>query len=213
MVQAAGVDARLCDIGAAIAEVMTSYELTVNGKPYTVTPIRNLLGHSILPYKIHGGKSIPSYDNGDQTRMEEGELFAIETFGVAGPGAKGYCLDHGENSHFMKNFSVAVNRSGDNGSGSGTAEYALKRIAKYPKARALLSYLDSSRGTLAWCRRWIEDQGQKAYLMALKTLVDSDIIRPYPPLCDIKGSYTAQYEHTILLRPTCKEIISRGSDY
>lgn len=23
----------------------------------------------------------------------------------------------------------------------------------------------------------------------------------------------AQYEHTILLRPTCKEIISRGEDY
>jgi methionyl aminopeptidase len=27
------------------------------------------------------------------------------------------------------------------------------------------------------------------------------------------GCYTAQYEHTILLRPTCKEIISRGTDY
>ncbi len=27
------------------------------------------------------------------------------------------------------------------------------------------------------------------------------------------GSYTAQFEHTILLRPTCKEVISRGPDY
>ena len=35
----------------------------------------------------------------------------------------------------------------------------------------------------------------------------------YPPLCDIRGSYTAQLEHTILLRPTCKEVISRGDDY
>lgn len=39
------------------------------------------------------------------------------------------------------------------------------------------------------------------------------VITPYPPLCDIKGSYTAQYEHTILLRPTCKEVLSRGDDY
>ena len=39
------------------------------------------------------------------------------------------------------------------------------------------------------------------------------IIREYPPLCDIKGSYVAQFEHTILLRPTCKEILSRGTDY
>ena len=42
-------------------------------------------------------------------------------------------------------------------------------------------------------------------LGALKNLCDVGIIQPYPPLCDIKGSYVAQYEHTILLRPTCKE--------
>ena len=35
----------------------------------------------------------------------------------------------------------------------------------------------------------------------------------YPPLCDKIGSYVAQYEHTILLRPTCKEVDSRGDDY
>jgi len=28
-----------------------------------------------------------------------------------------------------------------------------------------------------------------------------------------KGCYTAQWEHTILLRPTCKEVVSRGEDY
>ena len=39
------------------------------------------------------------------------------------------------------------------------------------------------------------------------------IVEPYPPLCDIKGCYTAQFEHTILLRPTCKEVVSRGDDY
>ena len=49
--------------------------------------------------------------------------------------------------------------------------------------------------------------------MALKSLGDAGIVDPYPPLCDIKGCYTAQYEHTLLLRPTCKEVISRGEDY
>lgn len=39
------------------------------------------------------------------------------------------------------------------------------------------------------------------------------IVESYPPLCDIKGCYTAQFEHTIVLRPTCKEVISRGDDY
>lgn len=44
-------------------------------------------------------------------------------------------------------------------------------------------------------------------------LLFTDIVEAYPPLCDTKGCYTAQYEHTILLRPSCKEVISRGTDY
>ena len=48
---------------------------------------------------------------------------------------------------------------------------------------------------------------------ALKNLCDVGIVDAYPPLCDAKGSYVAQYEHTILLRPTCKEVVSRGDDY
>jgi methionyl aminopeptidase len=39
------------------------------------------------------------------------------------------------------------------------------------------------------------------------------VVDSYPPLCDIKGSYTAQYEHTIYLHPTRKEVLSRGDDY
>ena len=49
--------------------------------------------------------------------------------------------------------------------------------------------------------------------MSLKQLCDSGAVDPYPPLCDTKGSYTAQFEHTLILRPTCKEVLSRGSDY
>ncbi len=50
-------------------------------------------------------------------------------------------------------------------------------------------------------------------MIPLKSLVDAGIINPYPPLSDVPGSYVAQYEHTILLRPTCKEILTRGDDY
>ena len=50
-------------------------------------------------------------------------------------------------------------------------------------------------------------------LCCVEFLISSGLVDAYPPLCDIKGSYTAQYEHTILLRPTCKEVVSRGNDY
>jgi methionyl aminopeptidase len=50
-------------------------------------------------------------------------------------------------------------------------------------------------------------------MSGLRSLCEAGIVHPYPPLCDVKGSYVAQYEHTFLLRPTCKEILSRGDDY
>jgi hypothetical protein len=34
LVQEAGIDVRLCDIGAAIQEVMESYEVEINGKVF-----------------------------------------------------------------------------------------------------------------------------------------------------------------------------------
>jgi len=81
------------------------------------------------------------------------------------------------------------------------------------KSKQLLSVIDRNFGTLAFCRRWLDRLNQSKYLIALKNLCDLGIVDAYPPLCDIKGCYTAQYEHTILLRPTCKEVLTRGSDY
>jgi len=89
-VREAGIDVRVCDIGAAIQETMESYEVEINGQTIPVKPIRNLNGHDIEQYSIHGGKSVPIVKGGDQTKMEEGEIFAIETFGSTG---KGYVQD------------------------------------------------------------------------------------------------------------------------
>lgn len=58
-----------------------------------------------------------------------------------------------------------------------------------------------------------KDGGQTRHPLALRELVDNKLVTPYPSLVDKKGCVTAQYEHTILLRPTCKEVVSRGPDY
>ncbi|CAF9931969.1 MAG: Methionine aminopeptidase 2 [Heterodermia speciosa] len=151
-VREAGIDVRVCDIGAAIQETMESYEVEINGKMLPVKCIRNLNGHDIIQYSIHGGKSVPIVKGHDQTKMEENEIFAIETFGSTG---RGYVQDDMETSHYAK----------------------------------------------------------KADAPNLNNLVSSGIVEAYPPLCDVKGSYTAQFEHTILLRPNVKEVVSRGDDY
>ena len=84
---------------------------------------------------------------------------------------------------------------------------------RLPRAKALLGAIDRNFGTLAFCRRFLDRAGETKYLMALKNLCDNGIIQPYPPLVDVKGSYVAQYEHTIMLRPTSKEVLTRGDDY
>eukprot|EP01098_Paradermamoeba_levis_P009701 TRINITY_DN4054_c0_g1_i3.p3 TRINITY_DN4054_c0_g1~~TRINITY_DN4054_c0_g1_i3.p3 ORF type:complete len:125 (+),score=35.84 TRINITY_DN4054_c0_g1_i3:1185-1559(+) len=124
--------------------------------------------------------------------MEEGEFYAIETFGTTG---KGVVREDLECSHYMKNFD---------------AGHIPLRL---PRAKALLSHINKEFDTLAFCRRWLDRSGQTKYLMALKNLCEVGIVSPYPPLCDVKGCYVAQYEHTLLLRPTCKEVLSRGDDF
>uniref|UniRef100_A0A672Q3R0 Methionyl aminopeptidase 2 n=1 Tax=Sinocyclocheilus grahami TaxID=75366 RepID=A0A672Q3R0_SINGR len=124
--------------------------------------------------------------------IQEGEVYAIETLGSTG---KGVVHDDLDCSHYMKNFDV------------GHVPIRL------PRAKHLLNVVNENFGTLAFCRRWLDRLGESKYLMTLKNLCDLGIIDPYPPLCDAKGSYTAQFEHTILLRPTCKEVVSRGDDY
>ena len=71
----AGIDVRLCDVGEAIQEVMESYEVELDGKTYTVKPIRNLNGHSIAPYRIHAGKTVPIVKGGEGTKMEVWNLY------------------------------------------------------------------------------------------------------------------------------------------
>jgi len=191
-IREAGIDVRLCDIGESIQEVMESYEVELDGKTYQVKPIRNLNGHSISPYHIHAGKTVPIVKGGEATKMEENEFYAIETFGSTG---RGIVHDDMECSHYMKNFDVG---------------HVPLRLAK---AKQLLNVINQNFGTLAFCRRWLDRLGQEKYLMGLRNLCDAGIVEAYPPLCDIKGCYTAQFEHTLVLRPTCKEVLSRGDDY
>lgn len=58
-IREAGIDARLGEIGGKIQEAMESYEVEIKGKVYPVKVVRNLNGHSIDPYKIHAGKTVP----------------------------------------------------------------------------------------------------------------------------------------------------------
>jgi methionyl aminopeptidase len=117
-----------------------------------------------------------------------------------------------------------------------TSHYAKRSDApkvalRVSSAKTLLNSITKNFGTLPFCRRYLDRLGHDKYLLGLNNLVSAGIVEAYPPLCDIKGSYTAQSEHvshqlqtgkicmwtntiqTFILRPTCKEVVSRGDDY
>jgi methionyl aminopeptidase len=164
-IRTSGIDVRLCDIGEAIQEVMESYECELDGTVYPVKAIRNLNGHSIAPYQIHAGKSVPIVKNGceESIKMEEGEAYAIETFGSTG---RGYVVEDMECSHYMKRF------------------HSSHVPLRMQSSKRLLAHINKTFGTLAFCRRWLEreDGGsftvngnngkQEKYMGALKNLCD-----------------------------------------
>ncbi|KIW74624.1 methionine aminopeptidase 2-1 [Fonsecaea pedrosoi CBS 271.37] len=192
-IKTAGVDVRISDVSAAIQEAMESHEVEIRGKTFPVKPVRNLSAHDIKQYRIHGGKSIPFVKNSDQTKMEEGEVFAIETFGTTG---RGYVVDD-----------VGVYGYGLN------HDAPLSTPLSLASARRLHRTIRENFGTIPFCRRYLERLGVERYLAGMNSLVSNGIVECYLPLMDTPGSYSAQFEHTILLRETHKEVLSRGDDY
>ncbi|KAJ6789402.1 hypothetical protein PWT90_00955 [Aphanocladium album] len=192
-IQTAGIDVRICDISAAIQETMESYEVEIRGKVYPVKPVRNLCGHDIKHYHIHGNKTIPFVKHSDETKMEEGDIFAIETFGSTG---RGYT------------------REEDGIYGYGLSDDAPSRVnLPLNSANRVLKTIKENFGTLVFARRYLDRLGVDRYVAGLNCLVAHGVLEPYAPLVDIPGSYSAQFEHTILLRESCKEVLSRGDDY
>lgn len=128
----AGIDARIKEIGAAIQEVMESYEVDVGGgKVLPVKAIKNITGHNILRYHIHGDKQIPFVKNESRQKMEEGEVFAIETFGSTG---RGYIQDDVCSKRDLSDCKLmAVDRSATTATHAGRASRASTSTMPLPK--------------------------------------------------------------------------------
>lgn len=170
----AGIDARMDHISEAIQEVMESYEVEIDGKILPVKSVRNITGHNILRYKIHGDKQVPFYKSKTNQRMEEGDVFAIETFGTSG---KAYMRDD-----------IGVY-------GYGRNENVSTAGLHHTSAKSLLKTIDQNFGTIVFARRYLERLGVKNYHLGMKSLVDRGIVEQYAPLVDVPGSHVAQFEH------------------
>ena len=196
-VKNAGIDVRLGELGGIIEEVINSYEVEIKGKTHKIKPVKDLCGHTLDRYKVHGTKSVPLYrDDTSETsnvKMEEGEFYAIETFATTGTGKT---HEKKNWSHFMKSPDVFNNVK-----------------IKSGESKSLFKFIDEHFSTMAFCPRWLEESGIPNIEKNLKYLCSHDLVEPYPPLADVEGSFTSQFEHTLMLKPTCKEVFTIDDDY
>jgi methionyl aminopeptidase len=156
-------------------EVMESYEIVLNNKTIPVKAVRNITGHNILRYKIHGDKQVPFVKTRTAQRMEEGDVFAIETFGTTGHG---------------------VLRDAAGVYGYGRNEHVGSGGLRSPSAKALLRTIEENFGTLVFAKRYVERlPGVKNLELGMRELVRYRVVETYAPLVDTKGSYIAQFEH------------------
>ncbi|GIQ89802.1 peptidase M24A, methionine aminopeptidase, subfamily 2, partial [Kipferlia bialata] len=150
------------------------------------------------PYQVHAGQSIPNCKkSGNTQRMKVGEVFALETFASTG---RGYVRERGDASHFML------------AEGCDTMTPAQCGI-KLGSARKLMQWIQANHRSLAWTQRWFDRAKLPSYEMAMTYLVNHEVVNPYPPLADVRGCYTSQFEHTFLITDKGKEVLSRGDDY
>lgn len=159
---------KLRKIGEAVNNTIESYGFK---------PIKNLSGHTIERWTLHAGYCIPSYDNGDDTTLKEGQVIAIEPFASTGSG-------------FIKEGKLSTN-------------YRLQnpKNVRDPSTREILKYIAEEFYTIPFSQRQLCEKFTPFKVsLALKKLEQEGIIYSYAQLPEkTKDSFVSQAEHTILV--------------
>jgi methionyl aminopeptidase len=153
-------------------------------KGYGYRPIRDLSGHQLDEYLLHGPKSLPNIAVPHGAILEEGEAYALETFASTGSGSV-----HETGQYLI--FSLNPVRAPIRNQG----------------ARKIVRLAAKDFKSLPFSRRYIAKHIPKLSLaLGLRELTNKGILRQYSVLADIKGSKIAQTEHTFLVTKDGAEI-------
>ncbi|MFX1318558.1 MAG: type II methionyl aminopeptidase [Promethearchaeota archaeon] len=157
-------------------------EDTIRG--YGYRPIRDLSGHQLDEYVLHGSKSLPNIAVPYGSVLEEGEAYALETFATTGTGSV-----HETGQHYIYSLNPA-------------------RIAvRSQGARDIIRLVAREFKSLPFSRRYLTKHVPKLSLaLGLRELTTKKVLRQYSVLADSKGSRVAQTEHTFLVNKDGIEI-------
>jgi len=162
--------------GVSLGKIGGYIEKTI--RAFGFKPIENLTGHLIRRYELHAGKSIPNIDNGDERKVLEGEIYAIEPFATNG---EGIVVDTPTVTIFRL---LTVPR---------------KKLSK--EAQQYVDLIESEQDHLPFSPRWFRDKVQDVNKM-LETLRRENALYEYPVLVERKKGMVAQFEDTFVVTST-----------
>ena len=141
---------------------------------YGFSPVRNLSGHGLGEYEQHTKPSIPNFDNGDNTKIEKGMVFAIEPFASTGAG-------------IVQESGIATVFSLEN-----------KKPVRNMITRQILKEIESYNN-LPFTTRWLTKKFGAKAKFALREMEQLGILHSYAPLADKDKGLVSQAEHSVLV--------------
>ena len=169
----------LGEIGAVIQETISSYGFS---------PIRNLSGHGLGKFEIHTRPTVPNFDNGDRTVLQENEVIAIEPFATTG---KGVIYE------------------------SSNPEVYMQVSDRQPRDLSVRQILEKIKGyeKMPFAKRWILKEFPAIKVaLGLRILQQQGIVQAFPPLIEEAKGLVSQAEKTILVKKGGCEILTGATD-
>jgi len=171
--------------GVSVGEIGGIIEREITSRGYK--PIENLTGHKIEPYLLHAGVEIPNIKSNATYELQEGDIFAIEPFASTGSG-----------------------RVAD------TSQVEIFALQATPKlrmkySRELLAHIAGNYLSLPFAERWLSGvfNSRLTLTTALRELLNSGALHPYPVLRDTGKGLVAQFEHTVLIEHDSAKVMTK----
>ena len=160
--------------GVTLAEIGETIKNAIS--KYNLSPIKNLSGHGLDRFVIHGPPTIPNFNTHDDTKLEEDQVIAIEPFATDGMGM----IYEGDRANI---FSLIE-----------------KKPVRSNITREILKEIEQFEG-LPFTTRWLTKKFPLFKVnFALRELLQIESIRKYPPLPEKNHGLVSQAEHTIIVK-------------
>jgi methionyl aminopeptidase len=157
------------DLGKKIEEIV---------RGFNYNPIKELGGHQIERWTVHGKKQLPELGSQGGDIMEEGEVFGIEIFASTGEGS----IHNTQYSHIYE-----------------LNPYSGRVPLRRKVSKQLLGFVNKNYKTLPFAERWLAKEFRMGVAFGIHELVQQGKLQAHFVLAEKKGVNVAQSEETILV--------------